>query len=359
MKKTSPPIMPVDLASLPSPLKVLVEKFEADAQPFRKAHRLVDVLEWIIKWHTVLVVSDLLRESEIPATMKIAFAEGLRTPSLGTWIKFYRETLRELLKTDAPWGQWDQLLKLEEKNHSIAFRNKYAHGATPDDAECLADIAKFQGVMNQMLGSPFFTETGLALSVPGGLFLLKGGDVRQPLGVFFEEGHAAACLPGGAMLDLWPLAMCSRPKETSEPEFYYFNAMKDEKIEQLNYELPSLLRNKDLWASFLLKLPLATWKKESAPGLELFRERMAALTEGFKGRREELARLLSFCREGKGRRRSHDGRRAKREQRDVPSHLPSREQRGRGDDAVRRTKLVGFGAGLFRDGRREIGRAHV
>jgi len=77
-----PEIKIEEMSLLPGPLYTLIEKYNKEIDHFRKIDRLIKAMEWALKWHTVLVVSDLLREKEIPDKIKVLLATGLRTPSL-------------------------------------------------------------------------------------------------------------------------------------------------------------------------------------------------------------------------------------------------------------------------------------
>lgn len=288
---------------LPGPFHCLLGQYLGDTQPFRKAHRLVDALEWAIKWQTVLVVSDLLREADVPAGLRKLFSEGLRTPSLGAWVRFCLEATAAIRVPSAPWNKWDVLTPsgkgLEDRFQLVTFRNSYAHGATPVDTECLADIAKYEPALAKLAGSPFLTEAGLVVAGADGTCVLRGAE-REPLPALeLPPGEVAALLPGSKTLNLWPLTVCADPGKSSRWEFFFFNALKDDKVEHLNYELPARMREKTLWEPFHQRIPLREWR--TSAGGDEFLGRAEAMSDSFKGRRDELCRLLSFCTNGRGR----------------------------------------------------------
>lgn len=66
-------------------INAVVRLFEKEEQPFRKVHRLIDLFETIIKTHTAVIVSWYLEKQQVSDEVKGLLAEGLRTPSLGTW----------------------------------------------------------------------------------------------------------------------------------------------------------------------------------------------------------------------------------------------------------------------------------
>lgn len=100
----------MDLNKLPGPLFKLVGQYKNETQSLRKVLRLVDIFEWVIKWHTTLIMSDLLREKEIISPeIKVLLSEGLRTPALGLWMKFYRNILEIIKEPLYDWKKNDQL----------------------------------------------------------------------------------------------------------------------------------------------------------------------------------------------------------------------------------------------------------
>jgi hypothetical protein len=81
--------------SLPH-LSSLYELYQSENQPFRKVHRMVDLFESVIKTYTAVMMAEYFRRSEVSDAVKGLLANGLRTPSLGTWQLFSRELYREL-----------------------------------------------------------------------------------------------------------------------------------------------------------------------------------------------------------------------------------------------------------------------
>jgi tetratricopeptide (TPR) repeat protein len=294
------PLNPDDFYKLPGPLLTLLEHYDKEDNFFRKVHRLIDAFEWAVKWHTVLTMSDMLREADLPDKTKVLLSSGLRTPSLGTWNMFFRNSMTALKSPSAPWPQWERLVVLEEKHQIVAFRNYYAHGGTPAEEECREDCEKWYPVLLQLIGSPLFTEVGLIVGQPVGATRLQGGE-ETPVDMKIPSGRAGALLPHGQVLDLWPLGVYRRdPKGRKGWGFYYFNALKSSRVEQLNYEMPSILRDRDLWEPFHEVLPLREWSRIMGAKLDLFRSKIETLTESFKGRSEERKHLKKFCLAGKG-----------------------------------------------------------
>ncbi|MCJ7481761.1 MAG: hypothetical protein MUO31_02225 [Thermodesulfovibrionales bacterium] len=297
------------LVNIPSPLYRLITLYNNETQSFRKVHRLIDTFEWAIKWHTLLAVSDLIREQQIPDRLKILLAEGLRTPSLGTWMFFYREALGGLIKPSLPYREWSQLKTLEKKHNIVSFRTSYAHGATPTDGDCQADCDKHWPVLLKLIDSSIFFDVRLVAAGKNGFVLLQGAsptpmkksEITELENILNEPGRTAALLPEGKLLLLWPIGVYAEdPRDSNEMDFFYFNALKDKKIEQLNYEKALRIRNKALWEPFHRVLPLGEWRRITNPDLELFREKVETLTENFKGRVAAQKQLGEFFRNGQG-----------------------------------------------------------
>jgi hypothetical protein len=152
-------------------IKRMYELFEKEANLFRKVHRLIDLFEAITKTHTALIISDYFGHKDISDKIKGLLAEGLRTPSLGTWQYFSREIVGEMKEQNiAPFTDgfyeyfegWDKKYLSGGKIDIISFRNSYAHGATPDDEKCLEDIKEYEPVMEEMLKAEWLNKTTIA-----------------------------------------------------------------------------------------------------------------------------------------------------------------------------------------------------
>jgi hypothetical protein len=304
------PLSETDWTRLPSPLyQLLVLYDEEKKSELRKVNRLIDAIEWAVKWHTLLVISDLLREQDLPKQMKVMLSAGLQTPSLGTWVRFFREGLTMMSDPLYDWKAVERLNSLEERHQLVAFRNKYAHGATPDEMECHEDCERYFPVLLQLIGGPLFTDIRLIGGDDETNAMLQGPERIQYHEELVKRGQLAALIPPQEnandtetsskfpeLLSLWPIAFfVEDERQTRGRQFYYFNAIKSEKIEQLNYEWSSLLRDKQLYERFEKVLPLREWRKIDEPDLEVFRFRMEALRENFKGRVEERRMLKEFC----------------------------------------------------------------
>jgi hypothetical protein len=152
-------------------IKHLFELYKNEYQPFRKVHRMIDLFESIIKSYTAVILGEYLKHNTLSDAAKGMLAQGLRTPSLGTWQLFSRVLFSELQLSGYNWlidelqsdfiisdnelnsklengkiifPTFDKqkliLLKSERKkiksnfDDVISLRNSYANGATPTDA---------------------------------------------------------------------------------------------------------------------------------------------------------------------------------------------------------------------------------
>ncbi len=102
------------LDQLPTPLVRAIEAWQSENatdRPFKAVHRLIDAIEVLCKLYTVAGVSrfvDVLGErlegesmpdagqAEQLDRIRTMLASGLRTPSLGIWWGFARETAKAL-----------------------------------------------------------------------------------------------------------------------------------------------------------------------------------------------------------------------------------------------------------------------
>ncbi len=297
-------LQPFDPALLPGPLFDLLQRHERERDPLRRTWLLIDTLEWVVKWHTILCVSDLLREANLSPRMKVLLSSGLRTPSLGMWNMFFREAMKGIRNPSLPWDQWQRLTAMEERHGIVRFRNRYAHGATPENEQCERDHERYHPVLLELLASPLLSKVALQVSGLEGVLLWQGAD-RRPCGGTLEPSHVGACLtgePDRTLLDLSPLAFYLQDKDTIKPgrHFFFFSALRNERIENICYEPALSQRERELWEPFHARLPLGKWAEAVTPELETFRARVDALTEVFKGRLEMRATLRDFCQQGRG-----------------------------------------------------------
>ena len=257
-----------------SHLTILHQLYLSETQPFRKVHRMIDLFESIIKTHTVIILSAYVQHNKLSDSAKGLLAQGLRTPSLGTWQLFSRVLFEELQKDNYGWILNDfanEFISLDkalniDKTNVVAFRNGYAHGATPSDAQCEADIKKFDSFLKQLMESKWLAQSSLEV----------------------QDGKVLIATSNGT-LSLHPMFLFR--KEASDASFAFFNDFKNDKIGLLNYPLSKHYKEKDFFTEFQEYLPLNEWKKT---GNNEFYQRIEELTETFKGRTIEREKLLQF-----------------------------------------------------------------
>ncbi|MFD3393417.1 NACHT domain-containing protein [Aquirufa sp. OSTEICH-129V] len=255
-------------------LSILHQLYLTEEQPFRKVHRMIDLFESIIKTHTVVILAGYVKHNKLSDKAKGLLSQGLRTPSLGTWQLFSRVLFEELsndnnsLISNYFSKEFNKLEKAlqNEKTNVIAFRNGYAHGATPTDAQCLTDIQKFDPFLKQLMQFEWLRESSLV--------------VREEK-VWITTSQESLCLH--------PILLYR--KEDSDASYAFFNDLKNDKIGLLNYTLSKHYKEKELFTEFHKHLPLHEWKKS---GNNDFYQRIEELTETFKGRTLERDKILQF-----------------------------------------------------------------
>ena len=166
---------------LPGPLHALILKYEQESQPFLRVHRLIDILEWVVKWHSVVLISELLAQGQLSDRLKLTLARGLRSPSLGQWLDYCREASVLVESKKVPDRYAERLLESESIHHLVAFRNKYAHGATPSDSVCDADLAEYEPVIYELVEASTLRQSVLIVSTDQSFIL--AGDDRIPAAV--------------------------------------------------------------------------------------------------------------------------------------------------------------------------------
>ena len=255
-------------------LKTLHALYTEEVQSFRKVHRMIDLFESVIKSHTVVIIAEYVQHNQLSDTAKGLLAQGLRTPSLGTWQLFSRVLFEELQAVNYAWTLNEFASGFEfldkslnsDKTNVIAFRNGYAHGATPSDNQCENDIQKFEPYLEKLLGLSWIEQS--SVEVNDGIVYVQ------------SEANSLSCHPIFLFRD-----------ENNEASFAFFNDLKNDKIGLLNYPLGKHYREKEFFKVFHEYLPLNEWKKS---GNNEFYQRIEELTETFKGRTFEREKLLQF-----------------------------------------------------------------
>ncbi len=325
----SAPLDPVPLDALPTPLVRAVQAWrdeDASLRPFRAVHRLIDAIEVLCKLYTVAGVSRFVQvlgqrlSADQPITSEHAvqldairtmLAAGLRTPSLGVWWGFARETAKALdaLSEDhvLPGGSRTLTHKksplkkaFDDGDNLIGFRNGYAHGATPLDSICQADLDKQGPRLDALLArAQGLAGVTLVAVLDDGTALEARGPSLVPLDPPLEGVEPGRCYlldPHGGALDLHPLLVFD-PGAMDQGAFFFYNDLRANHASLLNYPWALHRRDRALREALLGRFPIDEWKKLGGADLDPFRERIEVLTEVFKGRTAELQALATFLAE--------------------------------------------------------------
>ncbi|MEN9396382.1 MAG: hypothetical protein RLZ81_912 [Pseudomonadota bacterium] len=297
-------------ADLPTPLAQVLAELDRETQPFRAMHRLIDAVEVLIKLHTVLLVSRFAESLESEAagygpSVRKLLAGGLRTPSLGIWWAFAREAGSAMQAAGlaepvaglfAAVASKSPLFQALEGNHNlITLRNSYAHGATPDDETCRTDLAAMRPKLDALLDAawPLVGAEFLAVDAAGRCLCLRGeapSPLAPPPGA--QAGRCYLRRADGSLLDLHPLLVWTSSAGKGTGAFFY-NDMRKTNASVLHYAWARHERRTELRDDLLARYPLDQWGQEASTDEAEIRERIAALTENFKGRRKELQVLVS------------------------------------------------------------------
>ena len=132
-------------SNYPQPIALTLELYHSEEQPFRKSHRLIDLAEAVIKYYTVVIVSNYMESKYVHEDVKAILGAGLKTPSLGVWAFFTEKIHPFILKENAIWKDFPEFFEkvlLLATVPIIEFRNSYAYGSTPSDEDCLEDCKR-------------------------------------------------------------------------------------------------------------------------------------------------------------------------------------------------------------------------
>ena len=293
----------------------MIQLFEAESQPFRKVHRMIDLFETIIKTHTATIVSNYFQQKDINDDIKGLLAQGLRVPSLGIWQVFSRVIMKEIKHLEQPvfiegfieyFEAWDKKFLSGGKNDIISFRNSYAHGATPSDDSCTKDVERLTPALEEMISAQWLKETSvivfeddlttvLAIDDQPNEFI--NDDMVEKIKTNRSElipSHPYLINRSGEVLDLFPLMTCSSFEEENKKitSINFFNDLKKKNaISLLNYPDSYHFRDKDIFNDFLQYINVVEWNTKTT---DEFKDRVDELTEIFKGRTEEKNYLKEF-----------------------------------------------------------------
>jgi len=257
--------------------------FEQESNSFRKVHRMIDLFEAIIKTHTAVIVADYFRYGNLSDNIKGLLTVGLRVPTLGVWQYFSRELLKEMqAKGLEPFidgfYEYFQIWDKKYVNKVLSFRNKYAHGATPDDGECEEDIKKHLPILEEWLTVKWLYETEMLI---------------RERRVYLRKLTGS---PQREELDLFPIMRVKEVERNGvkNREIIFFNDMKIKKtINYLHYPYALHIKDREIWEEFQRKIKTEEWKREVRAE---FRERIEELTDIFEGREEEKDFLKEWIR---------------------------------------------------------------
>jgi hypothetical protein len=179
---------------------------------------------------------------------------------------------------------------MDGEDNLIAFRNVYAHGATPADEKCLEDIAAYDPRFRRLLASAAHLREALWVRVDA------SGQCHNASGVLPVPIHppCEGLLPGRMYVVREGRAVSLHPLLVYLPEpggFFFYNDLRKTAASFLNYELAEHRQVGPLRAELLHRYPIHEWSK-AAP-VE-FAQRVEELTETFKGRQAELKRMAEF-----------------------------------------------------------------
>ena len=296
--------------ALPTPLAQVLAALDRETQPFRAVHRLVDAVEVLVKLHTVILVSRFaealtLDAPELAPAVRKLIAGGLRTPSLGIWWAFAREAAKSLGEAGLPEPipglhaavapKSPLFAALDGNDNLIAFRNGYAHGATPDDDDCRRDLARVRPRLAAVCDAAWsLTDAEIVTVGAGGKALRLRGTEPQPIDTpdGCAPGRCYLLRAGQPPLDLHPLLVMFDAKNDGSGAFFYNDLRNKKVVSTLHYAWAKHERSERLSADLHERFPIDRWNREPTADEAEIRERIAALTESFKGRRGELAALI-------------------------------------------------------------------
>jgi nucleoside-triphosphatase THEP1 len=115
----------------------------------------------------------------------------------------------------------------------------------------------------------------------------------------FEKNEHTFIKLGQEVIKLYPLLVLKVDKD-GEKRFYFYNDLRKAYVSILNYEYALHQKDRELKEIFLKEFPLEKWRSEGVKVDDRFKERIELLTETFKGRKDELTRILKFISHNRG-----------------------------------------------------------
>lgn len=205
--------------------------------------------------------------------------------------------------------QWDQMISQSMKSAEgtipdiVNFRNKYAHGATPDKETCQKDIERYTPILEKLLDAEWLTNTGIVVfqKVNGTIRPISLGGVKQNPITFRNSQHVTLNQTylfneHGELLTLFPIMTFKNLviHHKNVPTLLFLNDLKKinkKKISLLNYPYAYHLMDDQIYEEFISILNVIDWKKRASYH---FADYVEELVESFQGRQEEQDTVRHF-----------------------------------------------------------------
>ena len=205
--------------------------------------------------------------------------------------------------------QWDQMISQSIKSPDgtipdiVNFRNKYAHGATPDEQTCQKDIERYTPILEKLLDAEWLTNTGIVVfqKLNGTIQPISLEGVKHNYFQFRNIQHVTLNQPylfneNGELLNLFPILTFKNLEIHSKnvPTLLFLNDLKKinkKKISLLNYPYAYHLADDQIYEDFISILNVIDWKKRASYH---FADYVEELVESFQGRQEEQEQIRHF-----------------------------------------------------------------
>jgi len=290
-----------EIKKFPLPIINAYREYEREENFFRKVHRLIDLIEVYLKFHTVIIMNRYFELEDISDTVKDILIRGLKRPSLGIWWMFTRELSKELKdkETDSVLKEMMKMLLgkgkifklMEGQDNLISFRNSYAHGVTPSEKRCEAEIKKYgEKFFSVFIASDYLKDMKIVCSNRNKLEFSGNNIIKIEERV--NEDTCYLKIGEDISISLYPLLVLN--EEDDKIRFYFYNDIKNSFANILNYKDCIHKKEKELLEIILEKFPIEEWRKGEIKVEDKFRERIDLLTETFKGRKNELQEIVDF-----------------------------------------------------------------
>lgn len=146
-------------------LNQVINEFEIEEHSFSKLHRLIDLVESIIKTHTAFIASNYFKMHLVSDSVKGLLAEGLITPSLGMWQTVSRALMEDLIvKNRLSRWEFKIIESCLDENQCNIINNLYEN---INDSYILKDtiskkekdqLLKYFGRTNYQMNEPLFVS---------------------------------------------------------------------------------------------------------------------------------------------------------------------------------------------------------